>query len=97
MTRENFFGSYRVYVDDWNGWQHGIYVNIEYRKPGSRILSDPIWERTFYIKNDEYGKALAFNRSEENLIQYAEELQRQSIPTENIVIVTVQPNRFLLV
>ena len=52
---------------------------------------------TFYIKNDEYGRALAFNNSEENLIQFAENLQRQSMPTENIVIVTVQPNRFLLI
>lgn len=97
MKREKFLGSYKIYVDDWSGWEHGIYVNVEYREPGSRVLSIPLWKRTFYIKNDEYGRALAFNNSEENLIQFAENLQRQSMPTENIVIVTVQPNRFLLI
>lgn len=96
MTREKYYGGYKVYVDDCGIWKYGIYVNVEYRSPGSSISREPVWERTFYITNDEYGRVLAFNRSEGNLINIAENIQYRKVPKENKVVFTVQTDKFLL-
>ena len=84
MEIDTWISSCKVRIFPWIDDKR-IYCNVRYYKPGQSIESEPIWDKTVYITDNEAGRNIVFNFTH-SLIEHIISMQ---IPKNKEITLTV--------
>lgn len=74
MYYEGFIDGYLVHVEEW--YDDTIYLNVRYFKAGQSIHSEPAFDKTVYITNNDKGWNMVTNYKS-TLVNYVARLDTE--------------------